>query len=225
MVNYNNGKVYKIQPIVEHEEGEIYIGSTTKKYLSQRMDSHRRSFKSWKEGKQKKCMSFDLFEKYGIENCQILLIENVYANSKDELISREGYYIRNMKCINRCIPGRLKQEYDKTYRENNQAMLKDKKHKYYVDNKDKAKLYSLEYRKNNKDKLKLYTTEYYKNNKEIIIEKRLKKVFCNCGGHYTVGQKARHFKSFKHQSRMELFDRVNHIIKNFQNHYYHLHQI
>jgi len=27
MVNYNNGKIYKIEPICDHEENEIYIGS------------------------------------------------------------------------------------------------------------------------------------------------------------------------------------------------------
>ena len=41
MVNYNNGKIYKIEPIVDHDEGDIYIGSTTKQYLSMRMDKHR----------------------------------------------------------------------------------------------------------------------------------------------------------------------------------------
>ena len=32
MVNYNNGKIYKIEPIVDHDEGDIYFGSTTKQY-------------------------------------------------------------------------------------------------------------------------------------------------------------------------------------------------
>ena len=30
MVNYSNGKIYKIVPTVEHEEGDVYYGSTTK---------------------------------------------------------------------------------------------------------------------------------------------------------------------------------------------------
>ena len=38
MVNYSNGKIYKI----ESDLGDlIYIGSTTKYYLSQRMERHR----------------------------------------------------------------------------------------------------------------------------------------------------------------------------------------
>ena len=35
MTNYNNGKIYMIEPICEYEVGDIYIGSTTKQYLSQ----------------------------------------------------------------------------------------------------------------------------------------------------------------------------------------------
>jgi hypothetical protein len=111
MVNYNNGKIYKIEPICEHEEGEIYIGSTTKDKLCQRMTKHRNDYNCWKNGKYHKFTSFDLFDKYGIENCKIYLIENVNANTKDELLSREGYYIRTMKCINKYIAGRTMKEY------------------------------------------------------------------------------------------------------------------
>ena len=63
-INYKNGKIYKIEP-VNGEEGEIYIGSTTKEYLSQRMTAHRGDYGKWKNGKHGKIMSFDLFEKYG----------------------------------------------------------------------------------------------------------------------------------------------------------------
>ena len=108
MVNYSNSKIYKIEPIVEHEEGEIYVGSTTKQYLSQRMDKHRNDYKRWRDGKTNKLTVFDLFDKYGIDNCKIYLLESVIAISKDELLAKEGYYIRTLKCVNRCIVGRKK---------------------------------------------------------------------------------------------------------------------
>ena len=38
---YNNSKIYKIEPICDYGEGEIYIGSTCEKYLSNRMCGHR----------------------------------------------------------------------------------------------------------------------------------------------------------------------------------------
>jgi hypothetical protein len=101
MVNYGNSKIYKIEPRAEHEPNEIYIGSTTKQYLSQRMDTHRNNYKSYKEGKSNFTTSFKLFDKYGLGNCDILLLENVNATNKDELRTREAYYIRNLECVNK----------------------------------------------------------------------------------------------------------------------------
>ena len=68
MVNYQNSKIYQITPIVDHEEHEIYIGSTTKTYLSQRMDKHRSDYKRWKQGKDGHIRSFDLFDYLGMQS-------------------------------------------------------------------------------------------------------------------------------------------------------------
>ena len=133
MVNYNNGKIYKIEPIVDHLEDEIYVGSTTKKYLSQRMDNHRSSYKLWTDGKTNNFTVFDLFNKYGIDNCKIYLLESVNANSKDELLAREGYYIRSLKCVNRKIEGRTAKE----YRKDNKDKITEQKKQYRKDNKEK----------------------------------------------------------------------------------------
>ena len=54
MINYNNGKIYKIEPI-NGEDGDIYIGSTTKEFLSQRLATHRGEYKQYlKKGRNKK---------------------------------------------------------------------------------------------------------------------------------------------------------------------------
>ena len=42
--NYANGKIYQI---ISHAGDKIYIGSTTKRLLSQRMEKHRSSYKRW----------------------------------------------------------------------------------------------------------------------------------------------------------------------------------
>ena len=111
MVNYSNSKIYKIQ--CRNKEGEIYIGSTTKQYLSQRMDNHHSAYRFWKKGgKTNKCKSFDIFDLYGVENCEIELIENFVCESKDQLRAREGYHIQSIKCVNKCIAGQTKKEYD-----------------------------------------------------------------------------------------------------------------
>lgn len=42
VVNYNNGKIYKIVP--KSGEDEAYIGSTTRDRLCQRMEGHRTAY-------------------------------------------------------------------------------------------------------------------------------------------------------------------------------------
>ena len=54
MVNYNNGKIYVIRPFIEHDEGDVYVGSTTKKYLSQRMQQHKKEYTNYQSGKRGK---------------------------------------------------------------------------------------------------------------------------------------------------------------------------
>ena len=105
MVNYNNGKVYMICPIVKYEEGDVYVGSTTKHYLSDRLYNHRKMYESYKSGKGRgRYAVYDLFDKYGSYNCDIILIESVNANSKAELFTREAYHIKNSKCVNKMLP-------------------------------------------------------------------------------------------------------------------------
>lgn len=135
MVNYNNGKIYKIEPICEHEEGEIYIGSTTKQHLSQRMTAHRSDYKKWRNGMYHKVTSFDLFDKYGIENCKIILLEEINASSNDELKAREAHYIKSVMCVNKYVPLRTAKE----WRNDNKEILISKKKAYIEANKDLIK--------------------------------------------------------------------------------------
>ena len=111
MPDYSRGKIYKIEPIIKHEEQDIYIGSTTLKYLSSRLVDHRAHYKKWKSNLHGKIMCFELFDKYGSDNCVITLIENVNANTKEELLQKERYYIQSMKCINKNLPLRTLKEY------------------------------------------------------------------------------------------------------------------
>ena len=124
MVNYNNGKIYKIE---SHSGDMIYIGSTTKKYLSQRMDTHRAGYKQWKKGKTNLITSFTIFEEYGLENCNIVLLELCPCESKDMMHSREAHYIRTLKCVNKYIPNRTKKE----WHEDNKETISEKCKKYY----------------------------------------------------------------------------------------------
>ena len=105
-IDYSKGKIYKIE---SHQGDKIYIGSTTKDKLCQRMAKHRGEYNYWKNGINNRYLtSFKIFEEYGLENCFITLIESYPCISRDELTSREGYYIKSLTCVNRNVAGRKK---------------------------------------------------------------------------------------------------------------------
>lgn len=156
MVNYSNGKVYKIEPICEHDEGDVYFGSTTKQYLSQRFDDHRGKFKNMNVS----CSSKFLFQKYGIENCVIILLESVNATTKDELLAVEAKYIINNACVNKRIPLRTSKQYKadnvekiNQYRINNADVIQKQRKQYRIDNAEKIKETKKQYRINNRDEI------------------------------------------------------------------------
>ena len=107
MSKYQNGKIYKI---VDVGYNKTYYGSTCES-LSQRMTRHRAKYTAYLKGNITNTRSFDLFDEFGIENCKIELVENYPCNSKEELRRREGYYIKNNDCINKCVPCRTPAEY------------------------------------------------------------------------------------------------------------------
>ena len=140
--DYSKGKIYKIEPICDHDEGDIYIGSTTKQYLSQRMTKHKSNYLSWRnnpQGKTPKLNSFDLFDKYGLNKCHIILIKNFPCSSKDELYAGEALQIKNVKCVNKHVPFRTEEE------------KKEIKLAYTLQNKAHKKVYDQEYRQKTKD--------------------------------------------------------------------------
>ena len=179
--NFQNGKIYQI---TSHCGDKIYIGSTTKKYLSQRMDRHRSNYKYWKQEKVNNVTVFDMFDEYGVENCQILLLELCPCVSNDELTSREAYYIRTLNCVNKVIPGRTKKEYRDTHTE----QMK-------------------QYRDKNKEQILEYKKQHYENNRELILEQNKQysktKITCECGSNICKGSSFKHNKSIKHQQYLK----------------------
>jgi hypothetical protein len=199
MTKYNNSKIYKIEPIVEHEPHEIYIGSTTKERLCQRMAYHKRDYNRWKNGKHNKVTVYDIFDKYGVHNCNIYLIENCPCNTKDELNSKEGHYIRTLECINRYIPDRTLQEYNKYYYEKNKDDIKQRHKDIYEITKEKVKEERKIYYQNNEEQIKSQKQEYYLKNKEKILEQ----IVCSCGCVTSKASLLRHQKSKKHIELMK----------------------
>jgi hypothetical protein len=134
-VDYRLAKIYKIQPLNADHESDVYIGSTCEPSLAHRMAGHRRNYKRWQEGKYNNMSSFKLFEKYGIDNCNIFLIEEFPCDSKDQLRKKEGYYIKNIPCVNKHLPGRSIKESQKEHYKNNKETKKETNKQYYENNK------------------------------------------------------------------------------------------
>ena len=164
MIYYSKSKIYKI---VCNITGLIYIGSTSQT-LCQRLQDHKKNYKRYLNEKFPFISSFKIIEN---NNYDIILVENFPREKKEELHSRERYWIENTECVNMVISTRTHREWYqdnkeklkkhmKKYRENNKEKIKE----YYENNKEKIK----EYYENNKEKKK----EYYENNKEKINEKK-----------------------------------------------------
>ena len=95
MVNYGNGKIYRI---IDNITNDIYIGSTCVG-LSQRLANHRRVFECWKRSGEKFTSSFPILER---GDYQIVLIEEYPCATREQLCSRERYWIEQYpECINK----------------------------------------------------------------------------------------------------------------------------
>lgn len=215
----NNGKIYKISSI---HTVDIYIGSTNKEFLYDRLSGHTYAYKKYLLNEFPYMTSFDIIK---MGDYSISLIENFKAENREELYNREAYYIQTLpNVINKYIPGRTYKEwkeenkeklklYAKEYREKNKEKIAETQKIYYANNQDKIK----EYRENNKDKIAERKKNYYEKNKEQIKEghdawkannkehiakyKRDRaeiKIVCCCSSIISIDEKTRHEKTKKH---------------------------
>ena len=114
MPDYNQSKIYRIECNITNE---VYYGSTTQKYLCDRLSSHKYD---------RKCSAINIIDR-GNFTCKI--IEEFNCNSKQELKERESYYIRNNLCINKQVPGRTQEEWYQDNREKMKQKSKDYREK------------------------------------------------------------------------------------------------
>jgi hypothetical protein len=104
-------KLYKIESLLCTD---VYYGTTTKKYLSERMTYYRHEYKKYSQSKsnsnefelycnKKKEFGhesllnlFQLFDKYNISNFKVNLIGELYSKSKDYAKSQLFHFIKVM---------------------------------------------------------------------------------------------------------------------------------
>ena len=185
MVNYQNGKIYAIRSF---KTDEIYIGSTTQK-LCQRLQKHKANKKCYEKGYHNYVTSYKILD---YEDVYIELIENVPCNSKEELLKKEGEYIREMICVNKINPApmtkEIKKQKNKEYHEKNKEAIKQQRKEYREKNKEAIKQKKKKYYEKNIDFVKQKSKEYY--------EKAKQKVKCpHCEKEIRKDSMKRHIKS------------------------------
>ena len=121
-MDYMNGKIYQL---LNKVNDEVYVGSTLQP-LSKRFYSHKT-----KSDHLNNKLS-ELIRTIGKDKFYIELIESYPCNSKEELMAREGHYIRERGTLNMKIAGRT----DKAYYKDNQEIINAKHKKYYEDNQE-----------------------------------------------------------------------------------------
>ena len=122
MVNYQNGKIYKL---VCNVSDKVYYGSTCS-LLCQRKAHHNDDYRLFLIGQRNYYLSaFNVLEN---KDYDIILVEKYPCDNKEELHKRERYYIDNNFCVNKYIPTRTNNEYKKDNNSN---------HKYYESHKEK----------------------------------------------------------------------------------------
>ena len=224
---YEKGKIYKV---VDVGYNMCYIGSTVEE-LSQRMARHRYSYKYFLEGKTCSVVrAFDIFDKFGVNNCKIELLELFPCASRTELEKREGEIIRQTVCVNKQIAGRTQREQyidnrshvlikSRKYREEHSDDVKEKLRTYYAAHKEQYKQKRADNYKLNKEQIlernrqyhKLYASDiklkreaYFKAYRENNREKLCATYTCNvCGDTLQIKRIKRHERTKKHIRNLE----------------------
>jgi len=190
------GRVYKV---ISTTGNEVYVGSTFNT-TRDRFKMHKKDYKVYKEGKCNKCSVYDIFDKYSVENCKIILIKEYEVCDRKHLEMYESLWILKLKSINKHLP----------FGEQNIKFLrKSYKRDHYENNKEEIKEKGKNYRENNIEKIKQKNKNYYEQNKQKArnyYEQNKQKITCECGLTLLKISLKRHTKTKIHSMKMEFLD-------------------
>jgi hypothetical protein len=143
------GKVYKI---ITRESNVCYVGSTFDK-LSARMGCHRSAYKTQNCNGKSYYSVFDLFERYGVENCKIVLIKAYPVIDRKHLLAYETLWINKLRSINKIEPFTVFLKRKSLTKKQINTIFNGTKNNYFK--------------------------EYYQNNREHILQKQKQKKKCD----------------------------------------------
>ena len=176
MPNYTESKIYKILNTIDNE---VYVGSTIEP-LSKRMYKHRHDSERRPQYKL-----YEHMQRLGKSNFYIELIETYPCKSKEELLAKEGEWIRNIATLNDRVAGRNKKQWE-------------------TDNHDRRMQQAKEYREAHKEERKQYDKQRYENDKEEMNKHIRETIICECGASVSRGNILRHRNSPKHAKLMNM---------------------
>jgi hypothetical protein len=183
---YNkNGYIYKIS---DTNEKMCYIGSTFVG-VTERFYQHKTDFKRFKLGKYKRNSCFDIFDKFGVDNTKIVLVETLdFPSKRQDLLKLEQKWIKATDCVNKYSAIRTKEDqknYEQGYYKENKEKIQQavKEYRSKPDVKEKIqeryKVYSQteEAKKKHNERQKVYTEKQRQGNleerKRIEEEKKI----------------------------------------------------
>ena len=193
MPDYQQGKINKIFNTITDD---IYIGSTTQ-LLCNRMKNHRHNMSRPTSMNNK---LYTCFNKYGADNFYIELVEKHPCLSKEELLAKDGYWIRKASpSLNTQIAGRKPKDY---YQDNKEHILKQVS-EWLANNKERYAAKKKEHTENNKERISEYHKQWRNDNKEKIKEHKSEHVKCECGCMIARDGMARHKRTRRHIDIMD----------------------
>jgi hypothetical protein len=221
-MDYKNGKIYKI---LNDITDDVYVGSTCQP-LSKRMAEHRKSLNGATVLKSKKRLLYDKMRAVGKDHFYIELIEEYPCDNIEQLLKREGCYIREIGTLNTIVSGRTQQEYNEDNKEHlrekraewetkNKEHLCDYQKKYQTEHADRLRQQSKQYREDNKERIQQQRKAYREDRKKELAEKtklwrernidKLKQTHtCDiCGSTVQHSSKQNHCKTKKHQQALQ----------------------
>jgi hypothetical protein len=219
MVNYQNSIIYKIC-CKDVNIKEIYVGSTANQ-LRIRKSKHKYCCNNENDNNYNLYVYQFIRQNGGFDNWDVVIVENVKCENKQELHKKERFYIEELGAeLNKQVPSRSLEEWKQDNKETilekqkehyhkNKETIAEKRKEYRIDNKEKIAEINKQYREDNKNKIVEKQKEWYKDNKDKIAEKQKQKINCECGGKYTLCNKARHLKSKKHQTYLQNLNNNN----------------
>ena len=189
----SKGKIYFIRSN-NPEIKSKYVGSTIQT-LAARMTGHRAGYKQWLKGTGNLCAIFYEFQKYGIEQFHIELIEDYPCEREEQLLARENFFIRQEECVNKIMAF--------TTHEEKKANCKQ----YYQEHKEELTIKSKQYRQEHKEENNARDKQYYQEHKEEIIikkkqyyDKNNELITCVCGCQIKKQSLWSHRKSNRHKA-------------------------